>query len=218
MLNVSFEVMLSRVIVLAVLLLVAFPIHEFAHALAAYRLGDSTARLFGRLTLNPLAHFDPAGGLMLAISVLLVGFGFGWAKPTPVNPRNLEGGRWGEAIVAAAGPISNLVLAIIASIPLRFIYAAGMDVGLLEIVLQLFIVINLVLMLFNLIPIPPLDGSAVLFAFLSPQAAWRLRPILAQYGIFILIFLIFPVFGGASLLTQVFGAIINPLYGLLVGV
>jgi Zn-dependent protease len=218
MLNVPFEVMLSRVIVLAVLLLVAFPIHEFAHAFAAYRLGDSTARLFGRLTLNPLAHFDPAGGLILAISVLLVGFGFGWAKPTPVNPRNLEGGRWGEAIVAAAGPISNLVLAIIAAIPLRFIYAAGMDVRLLEIVLQLFIVINLVLMLFNLIPIPPLDGGAVLFAFLSPQTAWRLRPILAQYGIFILIFLIFPVFGGASILTQVFGAIINPLYGLLVGV
>jgi Zn-dependent protease len=218
MFNVSFEVMLSRVLVLAVLLLVAFPIHEFAHALAAYRLGDSTARLFGRLTLNPLAHFDPAGGLMLAISVLLVGFGFGWAKPTPVNPRNLEGGRWGEAIVAAAGPISNLILAIVAAIPLRFVYATNMDIGLLELVLQLFIVINLALMLFNLLPIPPLDGSAVLFAFLPPQTAWTLRPILAQYGVLILILLIFPIFGGRSLLSTAYDIILFPLYGLLVGV
>jgi len=216
--NVSFEVMLSRVLVLAVLLLVAFPIHEFAHALAAYRLGDSTARLFGRLTLNPLAHFDPAGGLMLTISVLLVGFGFGWAKPTPVNPRNLEGGRWGEAIVAAAGPVSNLILAIVAAIPLRFIYAANMDVGFLEIVLQLFIVINLALMLFNLLPIPPLDGSAVLFAFLPPQTAWQLRPLLAQYGVLILILLIFPIFGGRSLLSTAYDIILFPLYRLLVGV
>jgi len=216
--NVSFEVMLSRVLVLAVLLLVAFPIHEFAHALAAYRLGDSTARLFGRLTLNPLAHFDPAGGLMLTISVLLVGFGFGWAKPTPVNPRNLEGGRWGEAIVAAAGPVSNLLLAIVAAIPLRFIYAANMDVGFLEIVLQLFIVINLALMLFNLLPIPPLDGSAVLFAFLPPQTAWQLRPLLAQYGVLILILLIFPIFGGRSLLSTAYDIILFPLYRLLVGV
>ena len=218
MFNVSFEVMLSRVLVLAVLLLVAFPIHEFAHALAAYRLGDSTARLFGRLTLNPLAHFDPAGGLMLAISVLLVGFGFGWAKPTPVNPRNLEGGRWGEAIVAAAGPISNLILAIVAAIPLRFVYATNMDIGFFELVLQLFIVINLALMLFNLLPIPPLDGSAVLFAFLPPQTAWQLRPILAQYGVLILILLIFPIFGGQSLLSAAYDIILFPLYGLLVGV
>jgi Zn-dependent protease len=218
MLNVPFEVMLPRVLVLAVLLLVAFPIHEFAHALAAYRLGDSTARLFGRLTLNPLAHFDPAGGLMLAISVLLVGFGFGWAKPTPVNPRNLEGGRWGEAIVAAAGPLSNLVLAVVASIPLRFVYASGMDIGFLEIVLQLFIVINLALMLFNFIPIPPLDGSAVLFAFLPPQTAWQLRPLLAQYGVLILIFLIFPIFGGQSLISTIYGVVLLPLYRLLVGV
>jgi Zn-dependent protease len=217
MLNVSFEEMLSRVIVLAVLLLVAFPIHEFAHALAAYRLGDSTARLFGRLTLNPLAHFDPAGGLMLSISFLLVGFGFGWAKPTPVNPRNLEGGRWGEAIVAAAGPFSNLLLAIAASIPLRYVYATGLDIGFLGRVLQLFVIINLALMLFNLLPIPPLDGSAVLFAFLPTQTAWQLRPLLAQYGVFILIFLIFPIFGGQSLLSTVYDIVLLPLYRLLVG-
>jgi Zn-dependent protease len=211
------EQFIERVIVVAVMLLVAFPIHEFAHAFAAYRLGDSTARLFGRLTFNPLAHFDPIGGSMLAISVLL-GSGFGWAKPTPVNPRNLEGGRWGEAIVAAAGPLSNLVLAVAGAIPLRFILASGIEVPFLGNVLVLFVEINLLLMIFNLIPIPPLDGSGVLFAFLPPQTAWQLRPILSQYGIFLLILLIFPVFGGTSLLTQIFGAILDPLFRLLVGV
>jgi Zn-dependent protease len=211
------EQVFERVTVVAVMLLVAFPIHEFAHAFAAYRLGDSTARLFGRLTLNPLAHFDPIGGSMLAISVLL-GSGFGWAKPTPVNPRNLEGGRWGEAIVAAAGPLSNLVLAVAGAIPLRFILATGLHVPFLGNVLILFVEINLLLMIFNLIPIPPLDGSGVLFAFLPPQTAWQLRPILSQYGILLLILLIFPVFGGSSLLTQIFGAILDPLFRLLVGV
>jgi Zn-dependent protease len=211
------EQIFERVTVVAVMLLVAFPIHEFAHAFAAYRLGDSTARLFGRLTLNPLAHFDPIGGSMLAISVLL-GSGFGWAKPTPVNPRNLEGGRWGEAIVAAAGPLSNLVLAVAGAIPLRFILASGLDVPFLGNVLILFVEINLLLMIFNLIPIPPLDGSGVLFAFLPPQTAWQLRPILSQYGILLLILLIFPVFGGSSLLSQIFGAVLDPLFRLLVGV
>jgi Zn-dependent protease len=216
--NASPEAVFAGVVVVAVMLLVAFPIHEFAHALAAYRLGDSTARLFGRLTLNPLAHFDPLGGTMLAVSVLLLGFGFGWAKPTPVNPRNLSGGRWGEAIVAAAGPISNLVLAIAASIPLRFILATEMDVRFLIEVLALFIQINLLLMIFNLLPIPPLDGSAVLFAFLPPQRAWQLRPLLNQYGIVILVLLIFPLFGGHSLLSVIFSALLNPLLTLLVGV
>src|SRR5712671_6942436 len=122
----SVEVILVKAALLAVMLLVAFPIHEFSHALAAYRLGDGTARLMGRLTLDPRAHFDPTGGLLLVISVMFTGFGFGWAKPTPYNPMNLQGGRWGEAIVAAAGPISNLVLAIAASIPLRYIDISGM--------------------------------------------------------------------------------------------
>jgi len=212
------EEIVVGVIVLAVFLLVAFPIHEFAHAFAAFRLGDHTARMFGRLTLDPRAHFDPTGGLMLAISILLLGFGFGWAKPTPVNPMNLRGGRWGEAIVSAAGPLSNLVLAIGAAIPLRYIFATGMDVGLIENVLALFILINLLLMVFNLIPIPPLDGSKVLFAFLAPQTAWRVRPVLEQYGFLILIAAIFlPIFGGSTLIGLVFRSVLEPLYRLLVG-
>jgi Zn-dependent protease len=213
------EQIVAAIIVLAVMLLVAFPFHEFAHALAAYRLGDSTARLFGRLTLDPRAHFDPTGGLMLAISILLVGAGVGWAKPTPVNPRNLDGGRWGEAIVAAAGPVSNLLLAIAGAIPLRFILATDMNIPLVTTVLFLFVEINLVLMIFNLLPIPPLDGSKVLYAFLDPQTAWRVRPVLEQYGFLILLAVIFfPIVRGQTIIALVFQAVLMPLFRLLVGI
>ncbi len=210
--------LLIKAVVVLVMLGIAFPIHEFAHALAAYRLGDGTAKLMGRLTLDPRAHFDPMGGLLLAVSVMLLGFGFGWAKPTPYNPRNLQGGRWGEAIVSAAGPISNLVLAIGGAIPLRFINATGMDAGLVTPFLSFFVTINLVLMLFNLIPIPPLDGSKVLFAFLNPRTAWQVRPVLEQYGFVILIGAMFlPIFGGQTLIGIVFSELLLPLERLLVG-
>ena len=94
----NLDTILPIVIVVAIMLLIGFPVHEFSHALAAYRLGDGTAKLFGRLTLNPVAHFDPLGGILLAATFIGSGgtFGFGWAKPTPVNPSNLEGGRRGE--------------------------------------------------------------------------------------------------------------------------
>src|SRR5215213_963898 len=191
------EQLLIKAAVLAVLLLVSFPVHEFAHAAAAFQLGDNTARYQGRLTLNPMAHFDPQGGLLLVITVLFTPFGFGWAKPTPYNPFNLRGGTWGEAIVSAAGPISNLVMAIAASIPLRYITATGMDVEILTFVLYYFVAINLGLMVFNLIPIPPLDGSKVLYAFMDPRTAYRVRPVLEQYGIVILFAaMLLPIFGG----------------------
>ena len=215
------EDVLPRVIVVAIMLLVGFPVHEFAHALAAYRLGDSTARFMGRLTLNPIAHFDPLGGILLAVTFIGGFLGFGWAKPTPVNPRNLEGGRYGEAIVAAAGPISNLVLAIAAAIPLRYLIAnpslaMQMPLFLLDVVF-LFVTINIVLMVFNLFPIPPLDGSKVLFAFLPPQVAWRWRPILEQYG-FILLLIVFFVPPGNSIGFKVLTPIIFGLRDFLVGV
>jgi Zn-dependent protease len=204
--------------VVAVMLLVAFPIHEFAHALAAFRLGDGTARLMGRLTLDPRAHFDPTGGVLLAVSVLFLGFGFGWAKPTPYNPMNLRGGRWGEAIVGAAGPISNLVLAAAAAIPLRYIDATNMAVPMLGEFLDLFVTINLVLMVFNLIPIPPLDGSKVLFAFMNPRTVWQVRPVLEQYGLVILLgAILLPIFGGRTLLDLVFFELLSPLIHLFTG-
>jgi Zn-dependent protease len=212
------EYILSVLAVLAMMLLVAFPIHEFAHALAAFRLGDGTARLMGRLTIDPRAHFDPAGALLLSVSLLAFGGGIGWAKPTPYNPMNLQGGRWGEAIVAVAGPISNLVLAIAAAIPMRYIIATGMDVPYLPQILFLFIQINLLLMIFNLLPIPPLDGSKVLYAFLDPRTAWQVRATLEQYGFLILLGAIFlPIFGGRTLIGIVFDEVLDPLLRLLIG-
>lgn len=212
------QTLLVKSLVVVVMLGVAFPIHEFAHALAAFRLGDGTARLMGRLTLDPRAHFDQMGGLLLAVTFLFTSFGFGWAKPTPYNPMNLQGGRWGEALVSAAGPISNLILAIAAALPLRYINATGMDAGLLGSFLEFFVRINLVLMVFNLIPIPPLDGSKVMFAFMDPRTAWRVRPVLEQYGLVILLAaMLLPIFGRNTLIGVVFDQLLLPLEQLLIG-
>ena len=215
------ETLISIVIVLAIMLLVGFPVHEFAHAFAAYRLGDGTAKLFGRLTLNPIVHFDPIGGVLLAASFLASqgAFAFGWAKPTPVNPNNLQGGRQGEAIVAAAGPLSNLVLALAGAIPLRFALANAeirLNAPIIITVLDLFVRINIILMVFNLIPIPPLDGSKVLFAALDRQTEYQIRPFLEQYGFLILIAVFF-LPPGHSVGSQVLFPIIDGIYGFLVG-
>jgi Zn-dependent protease len=219
----SQEQLVSIVIVVAIMLLVGFPVHEYAHALAAYRLGDGTAKLFGRLTLNPIVHFDPVGGVLLGLSFLVSqgAFAFGWAKPTPVNPMNLAGGRRGEAIVAAAGPISNLLLATIGAIPLRII-VSDQDLfrqvpEMLILVLDSFVQINIILMIFNFIPIPPLDGSKVLFAALDRQTEYRIRPVLEQYGFLILIALFFfPP--GNSIGGRILIPLINGIYGFLVGI
>jgi Zn-dependent protease len=155
-------------IALAILYLTSFPIHEWAHAWAAYQLGDDTAALQGRLTLNPLAHLDPLGALSLVF------FGYGWGKPVPVSPYRLRGNmRASEALVAAAGPFSNLVLAMLGAIPFRLGWLDGYSgsasiISLPNILIQ-FIVINLSLMVFNLVPIPPLDGSRVLRWLLPSQ-------------------------------------------------
>jgi Zn-dependent protease len=209
-----FEPSIGMIIALAVIIFVALPFHEFAHALAAYRLGDSTARLFGRLTLNPLAHIDPLG------AILIVAVGFGWAKPTPVNPLNLRGGRQGEALVAAAGPVSNLVLAAAGALPLRYILTTEMTVpSVVFNALVIFVSLNLLLMIFNLIPIPPLDGSKVLFSVMDRQTEMRWRPVLEQYGFLILIVAAFlPILPGReTIVGAVIGGILDPVYELLVG-
>ena len=209
----------ATIITIAVFLLVAFPVHEFFHALVAYRLGDSTAKYHGRLTLNPIVHFDPIGGGLLAITMLLGSFVFGWAKPTPVNPMNLRNGHRGEALVAIAGPLSNLAMAIAAAIPLRFIIATRMDVPELVVqVVYLFLYVNVILAIFNFIPVPPLDGSKLLYGFLSPQTAYKVRPVLDQYGFMILILMFLPIFGGQSILGTVVSPLINAIVKLLVGV
>jgi len=214
------------VIAIAVFLLVGFPVHEFSHALVAYRLGDSTAKLFGRLTLNPIVHFDPLGGALLVISMLVSGgqYGFGWAKPTPVNPMNLQGGRRGEAAVALAGPASNLVMAAIAAIPIRILLAwtGTLPPFANEIfqVLVIFLQLNVIIGLFNLVPIPPLDGYRILLGLIDPRTAWQIRPILDQYGFFILLIVFFfPILpGGATIGSQVLFPVMNAIVSFLVGV
>lgn len=214
--------MIVRLALIGIILLVALPIHEFSHALAAYRLGDGTAKLLGRLTLNPVVHFDPVGGTLLILTLLIPGSGFifGWAKPTPVNPSNLRGGRQSDALVALAGPVSNLVMAAAAAIPLRLLLGTDVGGSLPLAILYLFIQINVSLMIFNLIPLPPLDGSHVLLALVNPRTSWQLRTILTQYGPLILLGLILipSVTRLPSPLGIVFEVIATPLIHLLTGV
>jgi Zn-dependent protease len=199
------------IVLIAIFLLVAFPVHEFAHAYVAYLQGDATAKLFGRLTLNPAAHFDPVGGVMTIITILIGGFLFGWAKPTPVNPANLHDRRNGEVYVALAGPLSNLAMAVAGALVIRILIAG--EVALPTIAYQglyLFVVFNVALAIFNLIPVPPLDGSAILFRFLSPRQVWEIRPFLSQYGLFIVI-------GGVLLLSRPLSALIFGVADFMVG-
>ena len=211
----------ATLVAVAIFLLVGFPVHEFSHALAAYRLGDGTAKLFGRLTLNPLVHLDPYGSLLLVASAVLGGFIIGWAKPTPVNPSMLRGGRRAEAWVAAAGPVSNLVMAILAAVALRLIVAldlASNDAALFVAnVVYMFIFINVALFIFNLIPIPPLDGSKVMFSLMNPGTVWRIRPTLEQYGFLILIVVMIIPLNGISIGGRVIGPLLNGLVSVLVG-
>ena len=206
------------IMLIAFVQLIAFPVHEFFHAYAADRLGDRTPRGYGRLTLNPIAHFHPVGGTMLVISVALAGIPLGFAA-TPVNPSNLRG-RYGEAIVAVAGPLSNLVLAAAAAIPLRFVYASGLDFEypILEQALALIVWGNIILGLFNLVPVPPLDGGAILLSVVSRETAWQLRPILSQYGLLILVALFFlPIFNGQTIGGRVLIPIADAVFRVLVG-
>jgi Zn-dependent protease len=181
---------LASIIARAIVLVVAFTVHELAHAVTADRLGDPTPRRMGRITLNPLAHLDPFGSIMLLIS------GFGWAKPVMVQPLYLRGNpRSSMAIVSAAGPLSNLVLAIIFAIPFRLglVQISGSPSGVmptLDFLAVQFVWINLILLFFNLIPIPPLDGFKILQGLLPPDSAYQLR-VLEQYGFLILILAIF---------------------------
>jgi len=169
-------------LILSVLLLYSIIFHELAHGWVAYKMGDPTAKWLGRLTLNPVKHLDPFGSLMLLI------VGFGWAKPVPINLENIPAGKRRKALilVSAAGITANIICAFIALLLLRLISPSGM----VEQVLFLLARINLILAAFNLIPIPPLDGSKILMGF-APSSVTRILNQIEPYGFFIVIGLLF---------------------------
>jgi len=187
-------------------------VHEIAHGYVAYSLGDHTAKNEGRLTLNPLKHIDPFGSIILPLLLVFINSPilFGWAKPVPVNPYNFSDKKYGEIKVSIAGPASNLSLAFFFGLLLRFIPQGIIlaNPG-LEIAFGSIVVINIWLAIFNLIPIPPLDGSWILFSFL-PASMRNTENFLRQYGMAILIFLI--LFGGSF-----WTIIISFLFHLLTG-
>jgi Zn-dependent protease len=169
-------------------LIIAIPVHEFAHARSAVSYGDDTPRRDGRLTIFPWDHFDLFGGLMCIISSI-VGFGIGWGKPVCVNPVNLRHPRWDGVKIAAWGPFSNLLLAILFAIPLRFALLG--DNRALYNLVGICLDVNLGLLFFNMIPIHPLDGSKVLAGFLPDDLAYRYGRFMAQWGPMMLMLLIF---------------------------
>jgi Zn-dependent protease len=171
-----------------IILLFSVIIHELAHGYVAQSLGDPTAKYAGRLTLNPIVHLDIFGSILLPLLLFISGSPFlvGWAKPVPINPYNFRDQKWGSLKVAIAGPLSNISLAIVFGLIIRFVPLPVALLTLFSFIVQ----INLMLALFNLIPIPPLDGHWILFTFI-PEGFTKAKIFLQQYGIFILLFLLF---------------------------
>jgi len=165
---------LARILLTLAALVVSITFHEFMHAWSANELGDPTAKRMGRLSLNPIVHFDPLGALMIVFTTIS-GFGIGWGKPTPVNPHNLRGNaRISMGLTSVAGPISNLVLATVAAIPIRLVGSALPSLVGEFLILMVFV--NVALALFNLIPLPPLDGFGVLQGVLAAtRTRWARR-------------------------------------------
>lgn len=179
---------------------IALTFHEYAHAVVAYKLGDPTAKYSGRLTLNPVSHVDPIGMLMLFFA------GFGWAKPVPVNPYNLRDPKRDMVLVSLAGPMSNLILAVLFSFLFRIFYIFGSQ-ALIDVVYKI-IWINIVLAVFNMLPIPPLDGSKILARVIPGDNSWL--NYLEQYGFIILAILIL-----TGMLGPILMFFIEPLWGLM---
>jgi Zn-dependent protease len=172
------------------ILIMSVVIHEVSHGYAAYFQGDNTAEYAGRLTLNPLKHLDPMGSFIIPLATYLLGnFIIGWAKPVPFNPYNLRNRRWGEAIVAIAGPASNICIALMFGLLIRFA-SLGLSPALIQI-FGVIVFINVLLAVFNLVPVPPLDGSKILFSVL-PQRMMGVRNFLEKNGLlFVFIFIFF---------------------------
>jgi len=195
-----------------IVLLFAVVVHEISHGAVANALGDPTAKYAGRLTLNPLKHLDPWGSFFVPLMLLVFSGGrfvFGWAKPVPYNPYNLRYQRWGPALVGLAGPAANFSLAVLFAGLIRLADYYGFGLTPFFLFFHVIVWINLVLGTFNLLPIPPLDGSKILFAVL-PYSWQSLKIFLEQYGFLILVLFLF--FGFRLLIP-----LIISIYGILVG-
>lgn len=184
------------IIISAIGLLIAVTIHEFSHAFTADRLGDPTPRAMGRLTLNPIAHLDPLGTLMIFIAH------FGWGKPVPIDPYNFKNPRRDEILVSLAGPASNFILGSLIGI----IY---LTTGYTNYIFYLIAIINFSLGVFNLIPIPPLDGSKVFLNLMSVEKAYEWEQAFNRYGFFIVAACLFLPVGGSNIINLIVSPIVN---------
>ncbi len=200
-----------EIIFFIAILIMSVIIHEISHGYVAYMLGDPTAKLAGRLTLNPVSHIDPLGSIIVPTLMALIpgGIIFGWAKPVPYNPYNLKNQKWGTALVASAGAISNLFIALIFGMLVRYAEVLSLSGPFLQIS-GMIVILNIVLAVFNLIPIPPLDGSKVLFSIL-PVKFHYIQEFLEKYWIFLIFSLIF--FAGDIIFPAV-----NFIFHLITGV
>jgi Zn-dependent protease len=187
-----------------IILIMSVVLHELSHGYAAVALGDPTPRIQGRLTLNPLKHLDPVGSVLVPIVTSLFGFTFGWAKPVQWNPYNLKNPRSGEVIIAAAGPACNLLIAIVFGLLIRLSELPNfLPISASFIQISSYVVlINIVLALFNLVPLPPLDGSHILFSLLPPSMS-NLRMLIQRYSIFFLLIALFVIWPLVSPLIYV---------------
>jgi Zn-dependent protease len=187
-------------------LLVAIDIHEFSHAWAAEHLGDPTPRLQGRLTLNPLAHLDPIG------TILIILVRFGWGKPVQFDPFNLRNPRRDAALISIAGPISNFLTAAVCSVVLQLLFRIPLpgSLGILiaSVFLQQIIIMNVMLGVFNLVPIHPMDGFKIVEGILPEEQAREWHQ-LERFGMIFLIFLLFPIFGGTAPIQRIISPVIN---------
>lgn len=204
-----------------IVLIMSVVIHEVAHGYSAYLLGDNTARDSGRLTLNPIKHLDPFGSVILPLLLILsnTGFVIGWAKPVPYNPDNLRDLRRGTFFVSIAGILANILIALLFGFLIRFGPLLGLPLYIDSIqtlhpfykISTIIVFMNLVLAIFNLIPIPPLDGSKILFSILSPKYRY-IENFMERFGIFLLIFFIVFIWGKIAPLLYLLFSLITGLY------
>ena len=198
--------LIEKIVIWAIPIIFAITVHEVAHGWVASKLGDQTAKMLGRLTLNPVKHIDPIGTVLVPVMMLVfTPYAFGWAKPVPVDWRNLRQPKRDMAWVAIAGPAANLIMLVLWAIMAKIVFLSGdMYPGIAKVLYTMCsagVLINAILMILNLIPVPPLDGSRVLTAFLSPMWAYRFNQ-LERYGLIIIALL---------LVSGLLGRIMQPL-------